>query len=130
MPKVYPPVDISNDVKQVYVLPHIGKKIRESDSLTKRTLHCVGPSQHGFIKDRSTISALIAITQPWFNTTDSTCRDTAGIHTLFIDFRKTFDLVDHGILLNKLAHSTHECQQKFLVVGEKASYLVKLNRSS
>ena len=62
------------------------------------------PSQYGFTKDRSTTSALIAITQRWFNATDSTCRDTAGIHALFIDFRKAFDLVDHGILLNKLAH--------------------------
>ena len=57
------------------------------------------PSQYSFTKDRSNISALIAITQPWFNATDSTCRDTAGIHALFIDFRKAFDLVDYGILL-------------------------------
>ena len=130
MPKVYPPVDISNDVKQVYVLPHIGKNLERVQLQLNQKDITLRPSQHSFIKDHSTISALIAITQPWFNANDSTCRDTAGIHTLFIDFRKAFDLVDHGILLNKLAHSTHKCQQKFLVVGEKASYLVKLNWSS
>ncbi|CAB4034927.1 Hypothetical predicted protein [Paramuricea clavata] len=43
-------------------------------------------------------------TDPWFNATDNTCRDKAGMHALFIDFIKAFDLVDHaGILLNKLA---------------------------
>ncbi|CAB4002548.1 Hypothetical predicted protein [Paramuricea clavata] len=43
-----------------------------------------------------------SITQTWFNATDNTCRDKAGIRALFIDFKKAFDLVDHGILLNKL----------------------------
>ncbi|CAB3993428.1 Hypothetical predicted protein, partial [Paramuricea clavata] len=61
------------------------------------------PSQHGFTSGRSTTSALISITQPWFNATDNTCRDKAGIHAFFIDFKKAFDPVDDGILLNKLA---------------------------
>jgi hypothetical protein len=26
-----------------------------------------------------------------------------GVHTLFLDFRKAFDMVDNGILLRKLA---------------------------
>ena len=89
------------------VLPHIGKILERVQLQLNQKDITLRPSQHGFIKDRSTTSALIAITQvtqPWFNATDSTCRDTAGIHALFIDFRKTFDLVDHGILLNKLAH--------------------------
>ena len=89
------------------VLPHIGKILERIQLQLNQKDITLRPSQHGFIKDRSTTSALIAITQvtqPWFNATDSTCRDTAGIHALFIDFRKTFDLVDHGILLNKLAH--------------------------
>ena len=103
VPKVYPPVDISNDVRQVSVLPHIVKILERVQSQLNQKDILLRPSQHGFTKDRSTTSALIAITQPWFNATDGTSRDKAGIHALFIDFRQAFDLIDHGILLNKLA---------------------------
>ena len=105
VPKVYPPVDISNDVRQVSVLPHIGKILERVQLQLNQKDITLRPSQYDFTKDRSTTSALIAITQPWFNATDSICRDTAGIHALFIDFRKAFDLIDDGILLNKLAHT-------------------------
>ena len=90
-PKVYPPVDISNDFRQVSVLPHIGKILERVQLQLNQKDITLRPSQYGFTKDHSTTSALIAITQPWFNATDSTCRDTVGIHALFIDFRKAFD---------------------------------------
>ena len=35
--------------------------------------------------------------------TDNSRDGRMGVHALFIDFRKTFDLVDHGILLRMLA---------------------------
>ena len=35
--------------------------------------------------------------------TDNLLSGRKGIHALFIDFRKASDLVDHGILLEKLA---------------------------
>ena len=37
-----------------------------------------------------------------------------GIHALFIDFRKAFDLVDHGLLLRKL---TNMNVSKCLILG-------------
>ena len=104
VPKAYPPSDVSNDFRQISVLPHIGKILERVQLLQLNQNDIVlRPSQHGFTSGRSTTSALISITQPWFNATDNTCRDKAGIHALFIDFKKAFDLVDHGILLNKLA---------------------------
>ena len=60
-------------------------------------------SQHAFTNDRSTVSALACITQNWHNKTDNSRDGRMGVHVLFIDFRKAFDLVDHGILLRKLA---------------------------
>ncbi|CAB4032676.1 Hypothetical predicted protein [Paramuricea clavata] len=102
VPKAYPPTDVSNDFRQISVLPHIGK-ILERVQLQLNQNDILRPRQHGFTSGRSTTSALISITQPWFNAIYNTCRDKAGIHALFIDFKKVFDLVDHGILLNKLA---------------------------
>ena len=43
------------------------------------------------------------MTQPWFSATDNSHQGKSGIHALFIDFKKAFDLVDHEVLLNKLA---------------------------
>ena len=103
VPKAYPPTDVSNDFRQISVLPHIGKILERVQLQLNQNDIILRPSQHGFTSGRSTTSALISITQPWFNATDNTCRDKAGIHALFIDFKKAFDLVDHGILLNKLA---------------------------
>ena len=103
VPKAYPPSDVSNDFRQISVLPHIGKSLERVQLQLNQNDIILRPSQHGFTSGRSTTSALISITQPWFNATDNTCRDKAGIHALFIDFKKAFDLVDHGILLNKLA---------------------------
>ncbi len=60
-------------------------------------------NQHAFTQHRSTVSALISTTQTWFNATDCSNTGKMGVHAVFIDFRKAFDLVDHNIILNKLA---------------------------
>jgi hypothetical protein len=41
------------------------------------------------------------MSQDWFDATDKDSPND-GVHVLFIDFRKAFDLVDHEILLTKL----------------------------
>ena len=60
-------------------------------------------NQHAFTGKRSTVTAIANISQNWFNVTDNSNRAKEGVHALFIDFRNAFDLVDHGILLRKLA---------------------------
>ncbi|CAB4016202.1 Hypothetical predicted protein, partial [Paramuricea clavata] len=43
------------------------------------------------------------MTQKWFDVTDNSNIGRKGVHTTFLDFKKAFDLVDHRILLIKLA---------------------------
>ena len=59
-------------------------------------------NHHSFTRGRSTVSALFSTTQKWFNITDISTSGRKVIHAVFLDFRKAFDLVDDGILLQKL----------------------------
>ena len=59
-------------------------------------------NQHAFAHGRSTLSALINISENWLNDTDNKLHERKSIHALFVDFSKAFDLVDHSVLLNKL----------------------------
>ena len=103
VPKAFPPDDIYNDFRLISVLPHLGKVLeRPQMKLNKSDLQ-LNNTQHAFTAGRSTVSALINITQNWFNATDNKPDGRKGVHALFIDFRKAFDLVDHRILLIKLA---------------------------
>ena len=101
--KVTQPTDMENDFRQISVLPQLAKVLEKL--LLK--LNIVGlrimNSQHAFTNGRSTGTALACMTQNWFNETYNSPNGGKGIHALFIDFRKAFDLVDHGILSRKLA---------------------------
>ena len=62
----------------------------------------ISTTQHAFQQERSTITALTSITQDRFNATEPKS-PFSGVHALFVDFCKAFDLVDHALLLEKLA---------------------------
>ena len=54
--------------------------------------------QFGAIKGRSTAHALISLLHEWMETLDAGGSD----RTMFVDFRKAFDHVDHNLLISKL----------------------------
>ncbi|CAH1266849.1 Hypp3591 [Branchiostoma lanceolatum] len=72
------------------------------DLLLQDTNHLIHDSQHGFRRGRSTVSALIYMTQSWYNAVNSVPK--LDVHTAFIDFTRAFDTIDHGSLLHCLSH--------------------------
>ena len=86
IPKVNPPEDISNDFRQISVLPHLGKVLER----LQLKLHAhdlqLNSTQYAFTPNRSTVSALINITQNWFDATDNnrTSEQKAYMHYLSI----------------------------------------------
>ncbi|CAB4019270.1 Hypothetical predicted protein [Paramuricea clavata] len=103
VPKVNPPRDIENDFRQISILPQMAKVLEKLQLKLNLPSSRINDNQHAFTSKRSTVSALTNISQNWFIVTDNTHSAKNGVHALFIDFSKAFDLVDHGILLRKLA---------------------------
>ena len=97
------PRDINNDFRQISVLPQLAKALEKIQLRLNIEDMKIKNNQHAFTERRNTVSALISTTQTWFNATDYSKTGKMGVHAVFIDFRKAFDLVDHKLLLNKLA---------------------------
>ena len=103
MPKITPPKNIETDFRQISVLPQLAKVLEKMQLQLNCADLTLKDNQHAFLKGRSTISALIEISQKWFDETENTAHGRKGIHAIFIDFSKAFDTVDDRILLSKLA---------------------------
>ena len=58
----------------------------------------ISPHQFGFLKNISTVDALIGLTEYIY----SAINDKKHCISIFVDLRKAFDTVNHGILLQKL----------------------------
>ena len=57
-------------------------------------------TQSGFFSKHSTETALIFMTKNWLKAIN----DGKLVITIMVEFRKAFDLVDHGLLLEKLSY--------------------------
>ena len=104
VPKARPLKNIGSDLRQISILPQMAKVVEKIQlQLNKHNL-TINNGQHAFTNGRSIVSALANMTQNWFNATNNPSTKNNGVHVLFIDFSKPFDVVDHGILLRKLAN--------------------------
>lgn len=72
---------------------------QSSDDILEDTVTKIGPSQHGFMVNRSTDSALIQILQYRHEATNS--HPKMNIHAVLVDFTQAFDT--HCQLLHALA---------------------------
>jgi hypothetical protein len=103
VPKITAPKNIATDFRQISVLPQLAKLLEKIQLQLNCADLTLKDNQHAFLNGRFTISALIEISQKWFDETENTAYGRKGIHAIFIDFSKAFDMVDDRILLSKLA---------------------------
>ena len=87
--------DLKTDFRQISVLAVLGKVLGKVQITLNKDAFRVKENQHAFSHGRSTVSALVNNTQTWLNDSDNTTEGEKAIHSLFIDFSKAFDLVDH-----------------------------------
>jgi len=100
VPKCNSPTSIHNDLRPISILPVLAKIF---ESIVGRQLLVflepnLSDNQFGSRKGRSTTHALIALLHSWMTSLDS----GGSVRTVFIDFRKAFDLVNHNVLFDKL----------------------------
>lgn len=100
IPKSHPPTSINNDLRPISLTPTLSKILEKL--VGRRTLPKIldqfDQRQFGALKGRSTTHALAAITHQWHQALDN----RQSIRTLFVDYSKAFDHVDHQIVLNKM----------------------------
>jgi len=100
IPKARPPTSISNDLCPISLFPTMAKILEGivKDWLMPTLEPVLNDGQFGSCPGRSTTHALTAIQHKWLTTLDK----GGSVLSLFMDFRKPFDLVDHNILITKL----------------------------
>ncbi|PFX30132.1 Neuropilin-1 [Stylophora pistillata] len=102
LPKNKPIKDIKKDLRPISLTQSISK-VAEDFIVTQHwkpaVLSKLDPAQFGAIPKSSTTFAFLEMLHEWFKGTDGT-GSTARLH--MFDYKKAFDLIDPGILVNKL----------------------------
>ena len=93
-----------SNYRPISVLPVISRLFEKLvfnqlyDYLVRNKL--IHPGQSGFLKLHSTLTCLLKNTDDWYSGLDT----GQMVGTVFIDLKKAFDTVDHGLLCKKLEH--------------------------
>ena len=103
LPKKKPVKDLKKDLRPISLTPCVSKVAEGflvEDYVKPAILKVIDPNQYGTIPNSSTTIALINMLHHWFLGTDG---NGSTIRTILFDYRKAFDLIDHGILIDKLS---------------------------
>ena len=102
LPKKKPVKEIKKDLRPISLTPNMSK-IAEGyvvdDFIKPAALQVLDDRQYGAVPKSSTTLALLEMLDSWTKATDG---NGSTIRTVLFDYRKAFDLIDHGILVNKL----------------------------
>ena len=73
-------IHIKNDFRKISILPQMAKITEKIQLQLNGSDLQVKNNQHAFIQGRSTVSALISITQKWYDATDNSLSGRKGVH--------------------------------------------------
>ncbi|XP_068756755.1 uncharacterized protein [Montipora capricornis] len=111
LPKSWKRADITPPLKQSLVLdfnkhlqpisltPKVAEDYVVEEYIEPAVLVKVDCNQFGTVPNSSTAHALISMLHTWYQKTDG---NSSTFRVVLFDFKKTFDLIDHRILLEKL----------------------------
>jgi hypothetical protein len=101
IPKSRPPRSIQDDLRPISLTPTLSKILESLVGrwILSKVANKFDARQSGALRGRSTTHALIDITHMWHKALD----DRNSIRTLFVDYSKAFDHVDHSTVLRKMA---------------------------
>ena len=97
-----PVYDVNKHLRPISLTPVLSKVAEEfvvEQYVKPAVLEKVDAGQFGTIPGSSTTEALISMTHAWYKATDG---NGATVRAVLFDFKKAFDLIDHGILVQKL----------------------------
>ena len=92
-PANYRPVSLTNHLTKIFervLRKHIVQHLEEQ--------HLMNCAQHGFREERSTMTEMLS----YYDSILEMMEEGTAVHSVYLDFAKAFDKVDHGILLQKL----------------------------
>ena len=109
IPKNFRPVALTSHIIKLFE-----RVIRKDLVKHLETNNHISAGQHGFRALRSTLTQLLS---HWDSILDGVLHGAPGVDSVYLDFAKAFDKVDHGVLLHKL--------KKFGVQGKVGTWLAK-----
>jgi len=100
VPKAHPPQLIESDVHPFSLTATLGKLLESfiGSWIVNRIQNKLDVHQYGTLKGRSTTHSLMDMLHQWHKAVN----EGQSVQTVFIDFAKAFDHVDHNILITKL----------------------------
>jgi len=97
VPKVRP---LESDLRPISLTATLAKLLESfiGQWILERVNNKLDARQYGALKGRSTTHALVDMMHHWHSSIDK----GQSVHTVFIDFAKAFDSVDHNIVVTKM----------------------------